>query len=163
VQISRNLYQYFSADSKLVNINEGIASKTNDSIQAPGQAGNIISLSTGSNVSLSACSSFPVQLLSGAVKIRDKVGREHFYAAEEQGLAAIFLRPLDRGRLELVVWGDTHESLTVAVRFVPMLTGVGQPDFLILTRESKLKGMEGVIAMGFFDSKWNVSKTSFFL
>jgi len=102
-------------------------------------------------------------LLSNGIKIRDEVGLEHFYAVEHDGLAAVFLRPLEHDRLELVIWGSTHDSLAVAARLVPMLTGVGQPEFLIVTKESKLKGLEGVVAMGSFDSQWNMSKASFFL
>jgi hypothetical protein len=41
-----------------------------------------------------------------------------------------------------------------------MLTGVGQPDFVVFGEGAKWKGIEGVLAMGFFDSAWEVSPSS---
>jgi hypothetical protein len=78
------------------------------------------------------------------------------------GLAAVFLRPVPPRRLELVVWGADEASLAVAARLVPMLTGVGQPDFVVLDRRMLAKGVDAVLAMGFLDTAWEVSAGSSF-
>ena len=44
--------------------------------------------------------------------------------------------------------------------FTPTLTGVGQADFIILSKKSKWLGHAGAIAMGFFDFEWQISKGS---
>jgi hypothetical protein len=41
-----------------------------------------------------------------------------------------------------------------------MLTGVGQPDFVVFGESAKWRGIEGVLAMGFFDWKWHVTASS---
>jgi hypothetical protein len=41
-----------------------------------------------------------------------------------------------------------------------MVTGVGQPDFVVLGESAKWKGIEGALAMGFFDSTWEVTPSS---
>ena len=80
----------------------------------------------------------------------------------EVGMGAIFLRPLPGERLELVVWGFDKQGLRQAARLVPMLTGVGQPDFVVVSRKCTSKGAAGVLAMGSFDNFWKVSEGSFF-
>lgn len=52
-------------------------------------------------------------------------------------MGALFLRPLDGERLELVVWGADVAGLEHAARLVPALTGVGQPDFVILSAKCR--------------------------
>lgn len=151
-QISRNLFQYFKADSVIVNDQALISRHT----------GNVITVATGSDLGASSLSSFPIRL-SGSDKlaIRDDAGRDRIYGAED-GLAAIFIRPLHLERLELVIWSGDANSLRIAARLVPMLTGVGQPDFIVFSKSSMWNGLDGVVAMGFFDYAWNVSKTSYF-
>ena len=80
----------------------------------------------------------------------------------EVGMGAIFLRPLLDERLELVVWGFDKQGLRQAARLMPMLTGVGQPDFVIVSKRCAWKGAAGVLAMGLFDNFWKVSRGSFF-
>lgn len=80
----------------------------------------------------------------------------------EEGLGAAFLRPLPDERLELVIWGYDDAGLRQAARLVPMLTGVGQPDFVVVSQRCRWKGADGVLAMGFFDHAWEISKASFF-
>jgi hypothetical protein len=43
-----------------------------------------------------------------------------------------------------------------------MLTGVGQPDFVVLDRRMLAKGVDAVLAMGFLDTAWEVSAGSSF-
>lgn len=150
LQISRNLFQYFAADTEILD-----PSQSSETLN-----GNVITVGIGSNMP-NVLFDHPIILGSKTVVIRDDRGVKKEYSAEEHGIGAIFLRSMEREKLELVVWGVDYDSLAVAARFVPMLTGVGQPDFMIVTRECLWKGVDGVVAMGFFDSYWNVSKTSF--
>lgn len=76
-------------------------------------------------------------------------------------MGAIFLRPLLNERLELVVWGFDQQGLRQAARLVPMLTGVGQPEFVVVSQRCAWEGAAGVLAMGSFDNFWNVSEASF--
>jgi hypothetical protein len=41
-----------------------------------------------------------------------------------------------------------------------MLTGVGQPDFVVFGESAKWRGIEGALAMGFFDWTWEVTGSS---
>jgi len=150
LQITRNLFQYFSADAVIVE----------PSWNSENFHGNVITVGVGSNMP-KVSFDHPIELGSENLVIRDNTGVKKEYIAEEHGIGAIFLRSLEGERLELVVWGVDYHSLAVAARFVPMLTGVGQPDFMIVNRECFWKGVDGVLAMGFFDSYWNVSETSF--
>ncbi|EKG21036.1 hypothetical protein MPH_01665 [Macrophomina phaseolina MS6] len=149
LQISRNLYTYFSADAVI----DG----------SPG-SGNIITVAVGRELPASLIGGFPIQVTdSGLLSVQASSGEEYVYG-EQKDVAAIFLRPGAAGgeSLELVVWGQTAESATVAARLVPTMTGVGQPDFVVLDKSSRWKGAEGAVAMGFFDEQWNVASTSFF-
>ncbi|KAF2165209.1 hypothetical protein M409DRAFT_24592 [Zasmidium cellare ATCC 36951] len=156
LQISRNLHQYFSADTSLT---------TTYATALHNTTGNIISLATGA--SLPPCpiyKDFPIQIRAGgdAVFIRGPNNIPTLIPnIAGLGLAAVFLRPLPDERLELVVWGADLESLALAARFVPTMTGTGVPDFVVLNREVLWKGLEGVLAMGFFDSQWDVSGKAF--
>ena len=79
----------------------------------------------------------------------------------EEGLGAIFLRPLPDERLNIVIWGVDDAGLRSAARLMPMLTGVGQPDFMIVSQACAWKGAAGIVALGFLDYRWNVSKSSY--
>ncbi|KAL1607567.1 hypothetical protein SLS59_002536 [Nothophoma quercina] len=149
LQVSRNLYQYFHADTV-------IESSTAKHSSANGTS-NVITLALGSELD-SAAADFPIQVSSSGLSLSDSRGREHRY---DEARGAAWLQPLNGGRLELVLWGADSEALGQAARLVPMLTGVGQPDFVVLGEEAKWKGIEGALAMGFFDSQWQVSASSF--
>ena len=73
----------------------------------------------------------------------------------------MFLRPLEAQRLELVVWGFDLDGLEQAARLVPTLTGVGQPDFIVLSPQCRWKGYGAVYAAGFFDWSWQISLGSY--
>ena len=92
--------------------------------------------------------------------MRSKRGEERFFEFQE-GIGAIFLRPLPDERLELLLWGYDIRGLNYIARLLPMLTGVGQPDFVIASKQCAWKGAAGVHAMGFFESLWEVSESSF--
>lgn len=149
LQISRNLFQYFSADSAIVATNSHTETGP----------GNMITLAIGDNQLPSVHPDFAIQLSEKGLAVRKSNGNVRVYG-DKSGLGAIFLRPLLGERLELVVWGVDESGLVDAARLVPMLAGVGQPDFVVLRRESRWRGVEGVAAMGFFDQAWNVSQTA---
>lgn len=152
VQISRNLCQYFYADAEI--------GKYTDALNA---TGNIISLAVGDSLPSPGDNvGHPITVHADGLEVRDSLGLRRFFSNKGNGLAAVFLRPLPNERLQLVVWGVDSESLSMASRLVPMMTGTGVPDFVVLDRDMLWKGMEGTLAMGFFDGWWNVSTNSFF-
>jgi hypothetical protein len=161
LQISRNLLQYFSADSL-------ISSSWDDTV--PSTTANAISLAIGHDLPPSYDPEFPIWISPNGAEINIRhVGFDGvptvttYLDTTGNGLAAIFLRPLLPRRLELVVWGADEASLAVAARLVPMLTGVGQPDFVVLDRRMLAKGVDAVLAMGFLDTAWEVAAgTSYF-
>jgi predicted esterase len=149
LQVSLNLHQYFQADTSVV-------SSASESVSS-NLTGNVITLATNSSLETSQ-TDFPIHVGQLGITIRDHRGREHRYG--EEARSAAFLRPLDGERLELVLWGADDEGLRQASRVVPLLTGVGQPDFAVFSESAKWKGVEGVLAMGFFDSDWEVTPSS---
>lgn len=152
LQISRNLCQYFAADTGI----------TSDYDSALASTGNIISIAIGGDSPAGLHEDHPIQISARHITVRTSQGPITYHAVADLGLAAIFLRPLPLGRLELVVWGSDEASLAVAARLVPMMTGSGQPDFVIVDRSMLWKGLDGALALGLLDSDWNVSENAFF-
>ncbi|KAJ4289731.1 hypothetical protein N0V90_011061 [Kalmusia sp. IMI 367209] len=152
VQISRNLHQYFQADSEI------LSSKSWSSIE--NNSSNVITLALGDNTPLGMLSDFPVRPSASGISVHDSRGAQHQFGQEGASIGATFLRPLQGERLELIVWGTDEEALAQAARLVPMVTGVGQPDFVVLNEKAKWKGVDGALAMGFFDSDWKVTASS---
>ncbi|KAF2878201.1 hypothetical protein BDV95DRAFT_556907 [Massariosphaeria phaeospora] len=151
LQVSRNLHQYFQADANI---------HTTTSWDGPGRGtGNVISIAIGENVRAGLHPNFPIQVAPSGVSVRDHKGKRRDYSADER-LGAAFLRPLEGERLELVLWGSDAQGLAQAARLVPMLTGVGQPDFVVLGESAKWRGVEGALALGFFDREWKVMPSS---
>ena len=151
LQISRNLYQYFRADSEIICSND----------PAGRGRGNVVHLACGVELTTSTLSSYPITVDKGqGLTIRKTRGGTRCYGLQP-GLGAALLRPLAQGRAELVFWGFDGEGLQHAARLLPMLTGVGQPDFVIVRRECYWKGAAGVLAMGFLDNDWQVSESSY--
>lgn len=151
LQVSRNLHQYFYADSNIVSGNGSTQSVGDKS------TGNVISISIGGSWS-GLHNDFPILAGEGGVSVRDHRGRTRTY--EGARLGAAFLRPLDGERLELVIWGSDEEGLLQASRLVPTVTGVGQPDFVVLGESSRWRGVEGALALGFLDYAWGVTPSS---
>ncbi|EUC45677.1 hypothetical protein COCMIDRAFT_36575 [Bipolaris oryzae ATCC 44560] len=149
LQVSRNLHQYFKADTQIL-------PSVSNSIP-PDSSGNVITLGIASSLPPFQ-SSFPIYVSESGVIVRDYRGQEHQYGEEASGAA--FLRPLEGERLELVLWGSDEAGLQQAARILPIMTGVGQPDFVIFGKSAKWKGIEGVLAMGFFDSNWEITPAS---
>ena len=147
LQVARNLFQYFAADSSIVEDDQ-----TGD--------GNIITVLEGPQNDALRSQSHPISLVAHALVVRDAAGNSRSYSFEE-GLGTIFIRPLSLGRLELVIWGFDKTGLRNAARLLPMLTGVGQPDFVVVSKSCAWKGAGGALAMGFLDYQWKVSPASF--
>ena len=153
LQIARNLFQYFGADAEII-----------DSASAyKGKAGNVISVEKGSMISPSHHPSFPISIDQGkGICVRNARGSVRLFEFEE-GLGALYLTPLPNERLELKIWGFDDDGLGRAARLVPMLTGVGQPDFVLVRKRCGWEGAAGVLGMGSFDSFWNITEGSFLL
>ncbi|KAL8712532.1 MAG: hypothetical protein Q9225_006939 [Loekoesia sp. 1 TL-2023] len=155
VQISLNLFQYFGADAEIIDLDQVDHSSN----------GNKISLLLGpkTHAFFPAGQFNPVSPdKEQGLVLRDAHGRTTRYSSQ-QGLGVIFLRPSKAGALELVVWGSDLSGLRSAARLVPTLSGVGQPDFIVLGKECAWKGAAGVRALGHFDSFWNISDDSVIL
>lgn len=161
LQIARNMHQYFFADSSIVRqAGEAACEKEQGEREEEEERGNVIRVAAGDDVPR-AEDGFAVVTGRRSVRIRDEEGRVREYAeAEHAGLAAVYLRPARDGRVELVVWGAVEANVALAARFVPTLTGVGQPDFMVLGRSCLWRGVGGALALGFFDHDWKVSKSS---
>jgi dienelactone hydrolase len=151
LQISRNLYQYYHADSSIINCSSRDANQT----------GNLISLAVGTDLPAGELETFPINILPTGIEIRRSHRSPIQVIPHEAGLGAIFLRPLGNEQLELVVWGSDQSGLRQVARLVPTLTGVGQADFIILSKRAAWQGHAGAIAMGFFDFEWQISEGSY--
>ena len=101
-----------------------------------------------------------IKIVDGCLLLERNDGEHKAYAFED-GLGAIFLSPLPDCRLEIVVWGLDELGLRLAARLFPMLTGVGQPDFIIVRRRCAWEGAAGVLAMGPLTNSWKASEVSF--
>ncbi|KAL9606404.1 MAG: hypothetical protein Q9179_000424 [Wetmoreana sp. 5 TL-2023] len=152
IQISRNLFQYFGADTEIVTPGRSLTS----------DGGNRISLLLGrpSQMPLDADHSFPIYVdKDKGLVVHNSYGRRTSYGFED-GLGAIFLRPNAGETLEVVIWGSDISGLRHAARLLPMLAGVGQPDFVIVGKECAWQGAAGVRGLGHFDSLWNITDRS---
>ena len=154
LQTSRNLFQYFGADSEI--------------LEAPlyrstlAKRGNVISFGIhADHTHPSLLSSFPLRITTDGIRLRQEYPRRDTLIRGSSGLGAIFLRPLPDERLELVVWGWDLEGLQRAARLIPTITGVGQPDFVVLDAKSSWQGHAGALALGFLDHAWNISAASY--
>ena len=151
LQVSRNLFQYFAADSEIIH----------SSVDVDQQKCNVISLVLGRDLDRYPSEVHSISMTEDrGLVLRKGNGQTRAYELEG-GLGAIYLRPLVGGRLELVIWGYDDWGLRLASRLVPMLTGVGQPEYIVVSKQCAWKGAAGVLAMGSFDNSWNLSEASF--
>ena len=110
---------------------------------------------------LSPVRGYPIRILgSQGIGVRNSKGHETVYQMQS-GLGAILLRPLPNECLELVIWGFDKIGLQLAARLLPMLTGVGQPEFVVVSEKCAWKGPDGVLAMGSFDCNWDLSEMAY--
>ena len=150
LQISRNLFQYFSADSQII----FPSTKGAEAVDS----GNVISLFLGRDLGLFT-EGFPIQLHDERLQVTRVANEEVGIYPFEPGLGAIFLRPLPNERLELVIWGVDLAGLQHAARLVPTTTGTGQPDFVVTC--FRCPRGRGILAAGFFDYSWQISMGSY--
>lgn len=151
VQTSRNLLQYYGAASDIISMfeyEEGLKAE-----------GNMITIGTRNDVPDSQLEGFPIRVRASMIEIRIKGDVD--FRAVEMGVGAAWLRPLPGERLELVLWGADGEGLRQAAKMAPTLTGAGQPDFVVFSKEAAWEGVSGTLALGFFDHSWNISDASY--
>jgi hypothetical protein len=156
LQASRNFHQYFGADSVLID-----ASSTDTGEHGRDTPdGHSVVFALGANIKPCSVKEFPIEIKSdGELTVRQPSGRiSRPSRGFDKPLGAIYIRPASSG-IELVVWGSDEAMLRQSARLIPMLTGTGQPDFIIVTEEAMWKGVEGC-HLGFFDAWWQVSKAS---
>lgn len=175
LQISRNLLQYFAADSLISEKCSSTAPFLDQTSKS--RHGNFIVLAVGDDLPPSRNSAFPIRVCRGTLVLSNACNYPHStyeagidpekaqkYVSEytyQKGLGALFLRPLENERLELIVWGADLHGLEQAARLVPTLTGVGQPDFIVLSDSCRWKGHGGLFAVGHLNESWQISPGSF--
>lgn len=148
LQVSRNLYQYFGADTHI----------TSDYDAALDSQGNIITLSTAPSLPVCNLDVYPISISDAQITINLNPPHAKFYTeVDDHGLGAIFIRPLPNGRLELVIWGKDKRSLRIAARLAPLMTGSGVPDFVVVDERVLYQGVGAARAMGFLDAWWKVT------
>ncbi|KIW79365.1 hypothetical protein Z517_05977 [Fonsecaea pedrosoi CBS 271.37] len=152
VQTSRNFLQYFGADTTVVPFSEYGQALENE--------GNVLTICLGLSIPEARFPGFPIRLANEKILITAP-GSGSISLHLEAGMGGVWLRPLLRERLELVVWGFDEVGLRQAARLIPTVTGAGQPDFVLLGNEARWKGHAGAIAMGFFDRNWMISSASY--
>jgi hypothetical protein len=156
LQTSRNLLQYLAADSQI----REDCSDGNDQ----GHVGNVVTLAVGMELPPPKLNSFPIRIDRDRLvilrndSILPTLRHEYLY---EPGLGAVFLRPLEDQRLELVVWGADLAGLRYAARLVPTTTGSGQPDYVVVGDRCRWKGFAGVYEAGHLDRSWQISPGSY--
>lgn len=101
LQVSRNLYEYFGADSEIVASSEGL--KRHES--------NVIMIAIGRKLAQSLLPSYPITISAReGVCIRIVKSEVHSHAFHD-GLGVILLRPLRKERLEAAIWGFCESGL----------------------------------------------------
>ena len=120
-------------------------------------------MSLGESLQPQPDKTYPVRVKKGVgLEVQKSSGECQNYGFRE-GLGVVCLRPLTSSRLELFLWGFDEAGLKLAARLAPTLTGVGQPDFVVVQKRMAWQGPAGVLGMGFFDNSWRLSETSFLL
>lgn len=151
LEISRNLCQYFHADSEILSGHENYI---------PG-SGNVVTILLGIEELPRNLENYPISFSADhGVIFQENRSRSRKFDFQ-RGLGLACLRPFASQRLELLLWGYDLEGLRQAARLVPVWTGMGQPDFVLVTREMAWKGAAGALGMGCFDNLWRLSSSSY--
>ncbi|KAF3941239.1 hypothetical protein ABW19_dt0207500 [Dactylella cylindrospora] len=155
LEISRNLFQYYSADTRILPTGE----------YQTGTKGNLVLIGhlDKSYFPEELRTRFPIsQSENGDIMFRLRGGESITYPPQP-GLGLIFLFPLPKNNaVGVLVWGSDADGLRKAARLFPIRTGVSQPDFILLGPESGWKGAAGALALGTFDSDWQITEGSYF-
>ena len=173
LHISRSLYQYFGLDSDItIDMVSGRSSSVVLGI------GGHIAIPTGRETAEKrdhdgwemVNPSTKPEAMTG-MSVTDSEGTRHIYTDDYGPIGAIFLTQPDEkhGSPGLRIWGSDAEGLAIAARLLPMIPGGSQPDFIVTSRATMVKGASGSLAMGFFkgsesskNSPWEVSTNSYF-
>jgi hypothetical protein len=93
----------------------------------------------------------PVQVHDGSVKI----GNDVFQGDD---LAAVFIRPREGSAENLIgaVASTGHGGAVVLERLPLAVSGVGLPDWTVISADSFISGMKGIRAAGYFANNWNL-------
>ena len=150
MQISRNLFQYFAADSEL----------TQGTPAGSESKGNVVTVGLGRSVAELHREGSSIRVTETGLQLDRFDGSCRSFDFEE-GLGVITLNRYSPTILEVFVWGFDMVGLRQAARLFPMLTGVGQPDLIILRKRCAWEGAAGVFALGSFTSSWKASESSF--
>ncbi|KAL9097818.1 MAG: hypothetical protein Q9165_000144 [Trypethelium subeluteriae] len=171
LQVSRNLHQYFGADTIISSNSKKVATGSGSVIEIflapPLPDPELLDVGSSSRYRHPRDDFLQLRRTDDGSHFRASLqlhdGRRRCYETpvESWGFGGIFLRPLENERLSLAICGTSKEALRFAARFVPMLTGVGQPDFILFDQRCTWKGADGVLAMGFFDHEWQATRSSF--
>lgn len=122
-------------------------------------SGNVISLAVGKEPVGMAESHLPIRIIDEDVQLSDRNGHFYFYRWVA-GVAVLFLSPLPDARLELKICGWDANALRRAITLFPLLTGTGQPEFIILHGSCAWRGAAGALAMGSLTNSWKASEGS---
>ena len=156
--IAQNLYLFFGAD---VNIHFDYE------VDDVSLDGNVISLGMedentylqdigGSHLK----NPFPIQANKQTIYINDTT-MNHIYRGE--GVGGIYLHPLARSRVLMIICGTDQMGLEKAAKLFPYRTGVGQPDWIVVGPKMGIQGMQGVETMGYYSNLWDIeSNVSYF-
>ncbi|KAK6341052.1 hypothetical protein TWF696_009361 [Orbilia brochopaga] len=155
MEISQNLFQYYSADTELLSSTERQEHDGNGNMVVIGRFNR-------SYLPDALQASFPVsQAEDGTITFRLATGETTIYS-NQPGLGLILLFPLPgTERVGIWIWGSDEDGLRRAARLFPIRTGVSQPDFILLGPDSGWKGAAGALALGVFDSKWQIAPSYF--
>eukprot|EP01119_Soliformovum_irregulare_P000412 TRINITY_DN10284_c0_g2_i1.p2 TRINITY_DN10284_c0_g2~~TRINITY_DN10284_c0_g2_i1.p2 ORF type:complete len:818 (+),score=238.26 TRINITY_DN10284_c0_g2_i1:2873-5326(+) len=123
--------------------------------------GNIILMGDPSSNSASAKLSgeFPVKFDQDGRSFR--IDRKFYNASRDLGL--LFVGKLGPTTTLLSLSGTTPENFELARMSVPIFSGMEVPDFMVMTPEMKWKGAGGILAAGYWDHKWQLSRESSYL
>lgn len=80
----------------------------------------------------------------------------HIYRGE--GVGAIYLHPLARSRVLMIICGTDQMGLEKAAKLFPYRTGVGQPDWIVVGPKMGVQGMQGVESMGYYSNLWDIER-----
>lgn len=152
--VAQNLYLYFGAEVDI---------RFDYEVEDVLLSGNVISLGMEDenayvqNIRRSHLKiPFPLQANKQAIYINDTT-KNHIY--RDDGFGAIYLHPLARSRVLIIICGTDQLGLEKAAKLFPYKTGVGQPDWIVVGSKIGVQGMQGVEAMGYYSNLWDIESS----
>jgi len=151
IQTSRNLNTYFGAESEILTMSD---------LNDPAYSSEdwpltfLVTLAIGG--ALPPHPTHPFRFTTTLERQSGKGWQPMVQANEPH--AAIYLRPNAVHDLELVIWGSNLAMAEMAARLMPMVSGTGQPDWIVCRKEIAWKGLDGC-EVGWFDAWWKIQGT----